>query len=987
MKQGLKKTSFFLIAFFATTFLINLQKEPAFAHKVPTSITLNCADNAVAPLNNLKDIQTFLNCNGFNPGPIDGLAGSRTDGAIKSFQKTVGLVADGEVGPATKQAMRSYSSVSFTFQGSGWGHGVGLSQYGTKGLTELGASFCSNTSSCSSNEVVSYYFQGTSVKQLSEISLSSPDIATNNNALWVGLARNARSINLTTLPSSSPPTLFICQENLPQVAGVQAFLSSRGFDPGTVDGAFGERTANALKNYQASVGIGQSGTINDETLNKIKSDATSDGPCESDFGPLKIAGGATINIIYSNGNCYFTGHPLLSKVPASCNIGISWSDGGRIRVGPREHKHGILKLRNKNVSSGFHVSLAVNIEKYLYGLAEMPSHWNVKALEAQALVGRSYAVFQYLKQNIPSEKTDTDAGLSSSRKDYCWCHIGSTASSQYYYGYLKEIAGPNWVQAVNNTSGKVITYDGGYTQSTVVQAFYSSSTGGKTNDNVVGFGSATPWPYLKTVDDPWSVDNRVGNPKAAWSYDFSSYQLSKNILCGDIPCFDAITDIYVSSVSESGAALQVTIKGFKNGSAKTVTKSGRNIKSQLGFTSHYFKTSSQSDISNLSIGPITANSSTTTAVENSSSSTGDTPQYATSSSGLNYLSKAGLLNVCNETSSACQAKTISREEAAAVVTVVGGVSLDAPNAYSDDDQSLYQQATNALPYYGMQVCFGSPFQIQPSETVSRDELACLLVKSIKAGTTENLSGSIDKFSDEGASKWTNEINVLAANDVIPACSDLSDKFCPSRKITIGEVSYIVNRLLEKSLIPTSVFDVNPFQAGWAANGGEVTEASSTAVSNPNAGNDACVPQDNSSLVINSTLDIQQFLSNNGFNPGPIDGQSGPKTKNAIISFQKENGLLADGIAGNKTKAAMRAYTGCKSENFCVARDNRSAKLDSIADVQTYLANNGFNPGIIDGKMGSYTREAIKAFQRKVGLIPDGVAGARTKSEMKSYTGC
>ena len=987
MKQGLTKITFFLIVFFAVSFFINSQKEPVLAFEVPTSVTLNCADNAVAPLNNLKDIQTFLNCNGFNPGPIDGISGSRTDTAIKSFQSTVGLIADGQVGPATRQAMRSYSSVSFTFKGSGWGHGVGLSQYGTKGLTELGASFCSNTSSCNSNEVVSYYFQGTSVKQLSEISLSSPDISTNNNALWVGLARNAKSINLTTLPSSSPPTLFICQENLPQVAGVQAFLSSRGFDPGTVDGAFGDRTANALKNYQASVGIGQSGTINDETLNKIKSDANSDGPCESDFGPLKVAGGATINIIYSNGNCYLTGHPLLSKVPASCNIGISWSDGGRIRVGPREHKHGILKLRSKSVSSGFHVALAVNIEKYLYGLAEMPSHWNVKALEAQALVGRSYAVFQYLKQNVPSEKTDIDAGLSSSRKSYCWCHIGSTASSQYYYGYLKEIAGPNWVQAVNNTSGKVITYDGGYTQSTVVQAFYSSSTGGKTNDNVVGFGSATPWPYLKTVDDPWSVDNRVGNPKAAWSYDFSSYQLSKNILCGETPCFDAVTDIYVSSVSESGAALQITIKGFKNGSAKSVIKSGRNIKSQLGFTSHYFKTSSQSDVSNLNIGPITANNTTTAAVENSSSSTGDTPQYATSSSGLNYLSKAGLLNVCNETSSACQAKTISREEAAAVVTVVGGVSLDAPNAYSDDDQSVYQQATNALPYYGMHVCFGSPFQIQPSETVSRDELACLLVKSIRAGTTENLSGSVDKYSDEGASKWTNEINVLAANDVIPACSDLSDKFCPSRKITIGEVSYIVNKLVEKSLIPTSVFDANPFQAGWAANGGEVTEASSTAVSNPNAGNDACVPQDNSSLVINSTLDIQQFLSNNGFNPGPIDGQSGPKTKNAIISFQKENGLLADGIAGNKTKAAMRAYTGCKSENFCIARDNRSAKLDSIADVQTYLANNGFNPGIIDGKMGSYTREAIKAFQRKVGLIPDGVAGTRTKSEMKSYTGC
>ena len=986
MKQGHLKVVLFFAIFITTFLFANKENNHVHAHEIPTNPYLSCVDNAVAPLNNLKDIQTFLNCNGFNPGPIDGLSGSRTDGAIKSFQKTVGLTADGEVGPATKQAMRSYSSVSFTFKGSGWGHGVGLSQYGAKGLTELGASFCSNTSSCSSSEVVNYYFKDTSVKQLSDLSLTSPDIASNNNALWVGLARNARSINLTTLPSSSPPTLHICQANLPQVVGVQVFLTSRGFDPGTIDGAFGDRTAEALKNYQASVGLGQSGSINDETVNKIKSDSNSDGPCESDFGPLKIGGGATINVIYSNGNCYLTGHPLLSKVPASCNMGISWSDGGRIRVGPREHKHGVLKLRSKNVSSGFHVSLAVNIEKYLYGLAEMPSHWNVKALEAQALVGRSYAVYQYLKQNIPSEKTDTDAGLSSSREAYCWCHIGSTASSQYYYGYLKEIAGPNWVQAVNNTSGKVITYDGGYTQSSVVQAFYSSSTGGKTNDNAVGFGSSTVWPYLKTVDDPWSVDNRVGNPKAAWSYDFSSYQLSKNILCGESPCFDAVTDIYVSSVAESGAALQVTIKGFKNGASKTVTKSGRNIKSQLGFTSHYFKTSSQSDVSNLNIGPVTANSSTSN-VDNSSSSTGDTPQYATSSNGLNYLSKAGLLNICNETSSACQAKTISREEAAAVVTVVGGVSLDAPNAYSDDDQSIYQKATNALPYYGMQVCFGSPFQIQPSETVARDELACLLVKSIKAGTTNNLSGSIDNYSDEGASKWTNEINILAANDVIPPCSDLSDKFCPSRKITIGEVSFIINKLVEKSLVSASVFDSNPFQEGWTANGGEVSEASSTAVSNPNAGNDACVPKDNSSLVINSTLDIQQFLANNGFNPGPIDGQTGPKTKNAIISFQKENGLLADGIAGNKTKAAMRAYTGCKSENVCIARDNRSAKLDSVADIQTYLANNGFNPGIIDGKIGSYTKEAIKSFQRKVGLIPDGVVGARTKSEMKSYTGC
>ena len=230
-------------------------------------------------------------------------------------------------------------------------------------MTELGAQFCSNTSSCSSNEVVNYYFQGTNVKNLGDISLSSPEIASSSNSLWVGLARNAKNITLTTLPSSSPPTLNICQDGLSNTAGVQLFLTSRGYDPGPIDGAYGDRTANAIRNYQSSVGLGQTGAIDDALINKIKSDATADGPCESIWGPLKIGGGATVNIINSGSECYMTGHPLVPKIRASCNMSVKWSDGGRIRVGPREHKHGILKLRSKNVSSGFHVVLAVNLEK------------------------------------------------------------------------------------------------------------------------------------------------------------------------------------------------------------------------------------------------------------------------------------------------------------------------------------------------------------------------------------------------------------------------------------------------------------------------------------------------------------------------------------------------------------------------------------------------------------------------------------------------
>ena len=118
------------------------------------------------------------------------------------------------------------------------------------------------------------------------------------------------------------------------------------------------------------------------------------------------------------------------------------------------------------------------------------------------------------------------------------------------------------------------------------------------------------------------------------------------------------------------------------------------------------------------------------------------------------------------------------------------------------------------------------------------------VKSIQAGTTDNLNGSIDKYSDEGASKWTNQINILAANDIFPPCSSLEDKFCPSRKITVGEVSFIVNKLVEKSLISSDLFNSDNFNNSWQPTGGEIADAGSTGVNNPNSGNDACVPRDN-----------------------------------------------------------------------------------------------------------------------------------------------
>lgn len=65
------------------------------------------------------------------------------------------------------------------------------------------------------------------------------------------------------------------------------------------------------------------------------------------------------------------------------------------------------------------------------------------------------------------------------------------------------------------------------------------------------------------------------------------------------------------------------------------------------------------------------------------------------------------------------------------------------------------------------------------------------------------------------------------------------------------------------------------------------------------------PQQQAAPVNNRVGGIQQQLAARGFNPGPIDGISGPKTNAAIRAFQKANGLVVDGIVGPKTLAALQ----------------------------------------------------------------------------------
>lgn len=131
------------------------------------------------------------------------------------------------------------------------------------------------------------------------------------------------------------------------------------------------------------------------------------------------------------------------------------------------------------------------LDEYLYGVvsAEMPASYEKEALKAQAVVARTYTIYQIQKNG--------DKHQNAHICDSYECCQAWISKEERFAKWEENERESNWqkiIEAVNETAGKIITYEG-----KPINAFFHSNSGGVTESSVNIWGGVE-YPYLKSVE-------------------------------------------------------------------------------------------------------------------------------------------------------------------------------------------------------------------------------------------------------------------------------------------------------------------------------------------------------------------------------------------------------------------------------------------------------------------------------------------------------
>ena len=133
----------------------------------------------------------------------------------------------------------------------------------------------------------------------------------------------------------------------------------------------------------------------------------------------------------------------------------------------------------------------INLDEYLCGVvsAEMQADYEIEALKAQAVVARTYTLYKIINAKPHGEEADICDSFE--------CCQAWISKEERFDRWDDSTENQNWnkiVTAVNETKGKVVTYEG-----KIINAFFHANSGGKTEIPVNVWGG-TGYPYLQVVE-------------------------------------------------------------------------------------------------------------------------------------------------------------------------------------------------------------------------------------------------------------------------------------------------------------------------------------------------------------------------------------------------------------------------------------------------------------------------------------------------------
>jgi peptidoglycan hydrolase-like protein with peptidoglycan-binding domain len=285
----------------------------AAASHAPSDLPLMRGDSG----DGVRNAQLLLTTAGYDPGPIDGIFGPATEGAVEQAQRDLGLSVTGVVDRATWDALEASTPAVLMERGdrgedvrslqqrltsAGFDAGVIDGIFGPRteraveafqadaGLPVSGLVDQRTWDALVQDPPQILMERGDRGEDVRSLQLSLASAGFNPgpiDGIFGGLTESAvidfqtshglpvtGQVDRATLDELSavadePEILHQRGDSGPRVEAIQDELASVGFDPGPIDGIFGSKTQLAVTRFQAVHGLSGSGGVTQETLDKL----------------------------------------------------------------------------------------------------------------------------------------------------------------------------------------------------------------------------------------------------------------------------------------------------------------------------------------------------------------------------------------------------------------------------------------------------------------------------------------------------------------------------------------------------------------------------------------------------------------------------------------------------------------------------------------------------------------------------------------------